>query len=158
MENIILRRFEKKDEDAIYNLHVTVMKHAGTFIYVAKLRKEWDKDLKNIEEIYIKNKGEFYVATAEDKIIGMGAIRKVDETTAEVKRMRVEPSMQGKGIGKLILDRLIERAKELGYKKLILDTGEEQKTARHLYETRGFKEYNRGEIAGQETIYYQVEI
>ena len=158
MENIILRRFEKKDENAIYNLHITTMKHAGTFIYVAKLRKEWDKDLKNIEEVYINNKGEFYVATAEDKIVGMGAIRKIDETTAEVKRMRVEPSMQGKGIGKLILDRLIERAKELGYKKLILDTGEKQKTARHLYETRGFKEYKRGEIAGQETLYYQVKI
>jgi len=152
------RRFEKRDEEVVYNLHVTAMEQVGTFIDIPELRELWDKDLKNIESVYINNNGEFYVVTLKDKIIGMGGIRKVDETTTEVKRMRVEPSMQGKGIGKLILDKLIEKAKELGYKKLILDTAEKQKAARHLYETRGFREYKRGEIAGQETIYYQLEI
>jgi ribosomal protein S18 acetylase RimI-like enzyme len=158
METIpALRRFEKKDEEAVYNLHISALKQAGTFIDTPK-SQELDQDLKNIETIYINNNGEFFVTTVDNKIVGMGALRKIDETTAEIKRMRVEPSMQGKGIGKLILDKLIERAKELGYKKLVLDVAEKQKGAQHLYESRGFKEYKRGDIGGQETIYYQCEI
>src|SRR5687767_3232869 len=98
-KNIVLRRFEKKDENAVYNLHVVAMKQAGTFIDIPKLRDQWDKDFKNIEEIYIHNRGEFFVVTINDKIIGMGALKKVDESTAEIKRMRVEPSLQSKGIG-----------------------------------------------------------
>jgi len=158
MENLVLRQFEKRDEEAVYDLHVSAMKHAGIFIDNPELRDEWDKDLKNIPGVYINNKGEFLVVTIEDKVMGMGALRKVDETTAEIKRMRVEPALQGKGIGKLILDKLIERAKELGYQKLTLDVAAKQEAARHLYESREFKEYKTGKLGGQETIYYQREI
>ncbi len=154
----ILRRFEIKDKEAVYNLHVKAMKHAGTFAEAPDLRTAWDKDFQNIEEVYINNKGEFFVVTIDGKLIGMGALRKVDETTAEVKRMRVEPSLQGQGIGKMILDKLIERAKEFGYNKLVLDVAEKQAGARHLYETRGFKEFKRGQLGGQETIYYEREL
>ena len=153
-----LRRFEKKDEEAVYNLHVTAMKLAGTYIGTSDTEHQWDADFKNIEDIYINNKGEFFVVTIGDKVVGMGALRKVDDSTAEIKRMRVEPSLQGKGLGKLILDKLIEKARELGYKKLVLDVAEKQKGAQHLYESRGFKEYKRGDLGGQETIYYQCEI
>lgn len=152
-----LRRFEEKDEEAVYNLHISALKQAGTFIDTPK-SQELDQDLKNIEAIYINNNGEFFVTTVDDKVVGMGALCKVDDSTAEIKRMRVEPSLQGKGIGKLILDKLIEKARELGYKKLVLDVAEKQKGAQHLYESRGFKEYKRGDLGGQETIYYQYEI
>ena len=159
METIsVLRRFENKDKEAVYDLHIKALKHAGTFIERPNLRTEWDKDLQDIEGVYINNKGEFFIVTVDGKVVGMGALRKVDETIAEIKRMRVEPSLQGKGMGKLILDKLIERARELGYKKLILDVAEKQEPARHLYETRGFKEFKRGQLGGQETIYYELEI
>src|SRR3989344_4280519 len=157
MVNITVRRFENKDKESVYDLHIKAMKHAGILIETSNARSEWDKDLDDIEGIYINNEGEFYVATVGDVLAGMGALRKVDAATAEIKRMRVEPALQGKGIGKMILDKLIEKAKELGYKKLILDVAEKQKGAQHLYESRGFKEYKRGKLGGQETIYYQRE-
>jgi ribosomal protein S18 acetylase RimI-like enzyme len=153
-----LRRFENRDKESVYNLHIKAMKNAGTLIETPNARLEWDKDLDDIERIYINNGGEFYVATVGDVLAGMGALRKIDATTAEIKRMRVEPSMQGKGTGKLILDKLMEKARELGYKKLVLDVAEKQKGAQHLYESRGFKEYKRGNLGGQETIYYQCEL
>ena len=154
----LLRRFEKKDGKAVYDLHIKALKHAGTFIETPSLRLEWDKDWKDIEGVYLNSGGDFFVVTVNEKIIGMGALRKIDETTAEIKRMRVEPTLQGRGIGKQILDKLIERARELEYKKLILDVAEKQKTAQHLYETRGFVEWKRGQLEGQETIWYQKEI
>ncbi len=156
MKNAILRQFEHADAQAVYDLHVTAMKQAGTYVGVSEDGQRWDEDFENIEDIYIKNRGEFYVVTVGGKTIGMGALREVDQTAAEIKRMRVDPELQGKGIGALILDRLIQRAKELGYKKLILDVAEKQKIAQRLYESRGFTKYKRGTLAGQETIWYEL--
>ncbi len=158
MENIRLRQFEEKDKEATYNLHLEGLKQTESFIDDPKAREQLDQDLKRIREEYIDNDGEFFVAIINDKLVGMGALRKVDEATAEIKRMRVKHELQGKGIGSLILDKLIEKAKELGYKKLFLDTSTKQIVAQKLYESRGFKESKRGEIYGQETIYYQCDI
>ncbi len=155
MENIILRQFEEKDEEAIYNLHIEGLKQSESFIDDPKARDQLDQDLKRIREEYIENGGEFFVATMNDEVVGMGALRKINDATAEIKRMRVKPELQGKGIGGLILDKLIEKAKELDYKKLLLDTSTKQIVAQKLYESRGFKESKRGKIHGQETIYYQ---
>lgn len=148
-----IRQYSNADRDLVQNLHITALKDAGTFI--DSQGRNLDKDLDDIEAIYIKAKGDFLVATIDGKVVGMGALRNVSEDTAEVKRMRVWPEMQGKGIGKLILDALINKAKELGYKKIILDVAETQKGAQHLYESRGFKEYKRGETEGQQTIFYE---
>lgn len=158
MENVKFRQFEKKDEEAIHDLHIEGLKQSGSFIDDPKAREQLDKDLKRIREEYVENDGEFFVALMNDRLVGMGALRKIDELTAEIKRMRIKPEYQGKGIGSLILDKLIEKAKELGYKKLILDTSVKQVIAQKLYISRGFKESKRGQMYGQETIYYECDI
>nr|WP_298659491.1 GNAT family N-acetyltransferase [uncultured Flavobacterium sp.] len=158
MENITLRQFEEQDKEAIIKLHIEGLKQSGSFIDDQKSRKQLDRDLQDIYDTYIDKGGEFFVAKINDKIVGMGALRKIDESTAEIKRMRVNPKFQGKGIGGLILDRLIKKAKEIGYKKLILDTSTKQIVAQNLYKSRGFKESKRGEIYGQDTIWYECDI
>ena len=89
-------------------------------------------------------------------MVGMGALRKIDGNTAEIKRMRVEIKLQRQGIGLLILNYLIGRAKELGYTRIVLDTSTNQIAAMRLYEKSGFKEYQRGEIAHLHMIYYEM--
>lgn len=117
-----------------------------------------DTDLKNIPEVYEGSGGTFVVAEADGAIIGMGALRRVDDTTVEVKRMRVLPEFQGKGLGTKLLNFLEDKAKKLGYKRLVLDTSIKQEAALHLYTKYGYREYKRGEIAGWETIWMQKEI
>ena len=158
MENIILRQFENRDAKEVYDLHIIGLKQSDTFIDDLKARENLDQDFKDVKRTYIDTGGEFLVVTIDEKIVGMGALKKIDTETAEIKRMRVEPRLQGQGIGKLILDKLIEKAKMLGYKKLILDVALKQKVAQHLYESRNFKETKHGEIYGQETMYYQLKI
>jgi GNAT superfamily N-acetyltransferase len=70
----------------------------------------------------------------------MGALRKVTEDTAEVKRMRVHSDHWRRGFAQAIFDRLQIRAAELGYKKLILDTLVQQKAAQQLYLKNGFRQ------------------
>lgn len=88
----------------------------------------------------------------------MGGLRKIDDTTAEVKRIRVKPELEGKGIGKSILDELIKRGRELGYKKLILSTSENKEKAQGLYKSRGFVEFKRENFHTIVEIYYEKEL
>ena len=72
--------------------------------------------------------------------IGGGSIRPYDENTVELKRVFVIPTEQGKGIGTELVSKLIEWAKELGYKKMILETGELLAESCHVYSKLGFKQ------------------
>jgi GNAT superfamily N-acetyltransferase len=60
----------------------------------------------------------------------MGALKPINTTTAELKRMRVQPEYQRTGLGQLMLDSLENRAKDLGFNVIELDTTLQQMAAR----------------------------
>lgn len=70
---------------------------------------------------------------------GCGALREFDRTTAEVRRMYVRPEHRRKQVGHAILAHLIASARQLGYERLILETGNRQAPAISFYENRGFR-------------------
>jgi ribosomal protein S18 acetylase RimI-like enzyme len=130
-----IRRYEPSDRDAVWNLHVIAFKAAGT----PSTPGPWNDDFAAIEAVYLHNQGEFLVGLIEKEIVAMGALRKITDDTAEIKRMRVHPDHWRRGYGQAILDRLQVRAGELGYTRLILDTMEQQKAAQALYIKNGFR-------------------
>jgi GNAT superfamily N-acetyltransferase len=65
--------------------------------------------------------------------VGCGGIKQYADDTMEVKRMYVPPEHRGRGIASIILKELESWARELGYKKCILETGEKQPEAIALY-------------------------
>lgn len=71
--------------------------------------------------------------------VGCGAIRVLDATRAEVKRMYVDPSTRGLKIGAAVLDRLEAEARELAITELVLETGTRQLAAIALYEKAGYE-------------------
>lgn len=73
----------------------------------------------------------------------MGALRPVGAGIGELKRVRVAQSLQRQGLGEAISRALLERASELGFKRVILDTTTLQTPARRLYEKLGFLETHR---------------
>src|SRR5439155_622005 len=89
-------------------------------------------------------RGEFLVAEVDGEVAAMGAIRRVDDATAEIKRIRVDPRNRRQGLGDLILRALEERATDLGYRRLVLDTAADATSARGLFEKHGFEEGNVG--------------
>ncbi|WP_251490980.1 GNAT family N-acetyltransferase [Otoolea muris] len=60
-------------------------------------------------------------------------MRPYNKNTVELKRVFVIPTEQGKGIGTVLVSKLTEWAKELGYKKMILETGELLAESCHIY-------------------------
>lgn len=136
----------------VMELHVLCMKEAGAYFG----KGPWDDDLEMIEEHYLRNRGAFVLVLDKLKLIGMGAFRTIDGDTAEIKRMRVTPALQGRGIGKLILNKLLVRAGELGYKRVILETSDRQERAISLYLNRGFKVYKDEIINGASCRWYEL--
>jgi putative acetyltransferase len=88
----------------------------------------------------------------------MGAIRKIDNETCELKRMRTEPGHQGKGFGKIILVQLVKYAKQLHYKKIILETSDKQIAAHLLYKKAGFSEFKKEVIDGFNCTWYELRV
>src|SRR3984893_15873794 len=82
--------------------------------------------------------GTFVVARTDGRAIGCGALRRLDEATAEVKRMYVEPDLRGRGVAKEILDHLEAAARLIGTRRLVLETGIYQAEAIGLYRRAGF--------------------
>ena len=70
--------------------------------------------------------------------VGCGAVRRLDEATAELKRMYVEPSVRGRGIGRALVQALEAEARRLGARRVVLETGTRLAPAIRLYETTGY--------------------
>ena len=74
---------------------------------------------------------EFVVAADGDSIVGCGALHVLWEDVAEVRTVAVTEELRGKGVGHQILEKLIERAKMVGVKKLFCLTFETEFFGRH---------------------------
>lgn len=82
----------------------------------------------------------FVVAYRDAVPVGCGAMRRLDATTAELKRMYVIPEARGEGIGRAVLEALEAEARKLGVARLVLETGIRQDAALGLYRSSGFRE------------------
>lgn len=155
MNKLDIRRYQAKDNAACWQLHWLGLAEIGA----TPVRNQgWDKDFSDIEGIYLKD-GEFLVGELDGKIVAMGAFKKIDETTAELKRMRVHPDFQRKGFGQQILEHLEKRAKEKGFKKMVLDTSERWHKARNFYQKNGYKEKGRNNLDGRyNAVYFEKDL
>ena len=98
----------------------------------------------DVHETYFDNDGLFLVMTDEDRIIGTGAIRKLDDTTCELKRVWLLFEYHGKGLGYRIIQELLAFARQKGYGRVRLETDrDDQRRAYNLYTRLGFYEIPR---------------
>jgi putative acetyltransferase len=86
----------------------------------------------------IENNNTVVIAYEHDQPVACGCFKKIDDATAEVKRMFVIESQRGKGISKLIMRELEQWATTLSFKRMILETGFKQPEAIALYKKAGY--------------------
>jgi len=92
------------------------------------------------------------IAYEDSKAVACGAIKKYDDHTMEVKRMFTLPENRGKGLAGMILSELQLWAKEMDFKRCILETGIRQTEAISLYNKTDFNVIpNYGQYEGIET-------
>ena len=94
---------------------------------------------------YVAPGGALWLARATEGAAGVGcvALRRLDASMAEVKRMYVDPGWRGHGVGRALLETLIDKARALGYGTLRLGTLDDMTAAQALYRSLGFAPIER---------------
>ena len=121
--------------------------------------QNFSQELAELPGKYAPNSGRLLLAYVDDKLAGCIALRKLDDETCEMKRLFTRPEFRGKGLGRLLIQRILEEARTIGYKRMRLDTlPGRMDSAIRLYESFGFTDvppYYNSPVAG--TRYMELE-
>ncbi len=96
-------------------------------------------ELEAVREQYGLPSGALVLAYAGERAVACAGVRSKGEGIAELKRMYVQPAFRGQQLGRLLLERSVSAARDLGYQKIRLDTLASMTGARRLYESFGFE-------------------
>lgn len=81
----------------------------------------------------------YVAAMLNDMAVACGAVRELDDASAEIRRLYVRRDYRRRHVGHAILLHLVAEARRLGYRRVCLETGNEQRAAMALYEGFGFR-------------------
>jgi GNAT superfamily N-acetyltransferase len=84
--------------------------------------------------------GAWLVAYLDDEPVGCGGVKRLDDSSAELKRIYLAAEARGRGLGRRLLEQLEQHARELGYERLRLDTGDLQPEALGLFRSAGYEQ------------------
>lgn len=108
--------------------------HPGTVFY--------DPTTDSLYELFRQKGSAYFVAEVNGEVAGGGGIFPTDglpDDTCELVKMYLLPQARGTGLGRTLIERCISIAKELGYRKIYLETMPELKQALTIYAKFGFE-------------------
>ncbi len=100
--------------------------------------QHYDEERNHLEEKYGMPYGRLYLAYCNGESAGCIGLKKINELNCEMKRLYVRPQFREKNIGRLLVQKIIIDAKQIGYSYMLLDTLPFLEQAIHLYEKFGF--------------------
>jgi GNAT superfamily N-acetyltransferase len=157
VDAVSFRRYEADDHDRVVELHRLGLRQTESDLGAGP----WDDDMRSPETIhatYLDGRGDFLVGLLRGNIVVIGGLREHASGWAEIKRMRVDPAFQTRGLGQAILDRLEARASELGYTGACLDTTTLQEAAIALYKKNAYREVGRGKRGSFDLVFFEKDL
>jgi len=122
--------------------------------------QNFDQELAGLPGHYAPPDGRLLLAEYEGWLAGCVALHKLDAQICEMKRLYLRPAFRGKGFGRVLADRIIAEARQIGYQRMRLDTVEPvMKDAVAMYRRIGFREiaaYCANPISG--ALYMELEL
>jgi N-acetylglutamate synthase-like GNAT family acetyltransferase len=116
-------------------------------------------DIDNIQSAYFDNpRHHFWVAEYDGKIIGMIGVGSDEDHTAEIRRLRVEPSLQTSPIAARLVEVALAHCKHHNYLKIRLDTRFEKTEAVDLFDRIGFQHTRTREVQGKEMLEFYLDL
>lgn len=98
--------------------------------------QNFQQELQDLPGAYAPPRGHIILESGA----GCVALRPLDDTTCEMKRLYVRPDQRGTGLGRRLAQQIIEKARQLGYQRMVLDTLDTMESALTLYRSLGFEE------------------
>jgi putative acetyltransferase len=97
------------------------------------------QELEHFEDEYSQPSSAFLLAREKGAFVGCVGLRKHSETVGEIKRLYVQPTSRGLGLGEALVRAIVDEGRKLRYTRLVLDTLPSMLAARSLYQALGFK-------------------
>jgi len=122
--------------------------------------QSFDQELAGLPGDYAPPEGRLLLASVERAPAGCVAFHKLGAEICEMKRLYVRPLFRGRGLGKTLAEQVLAEARQIGYKRLRLDTVEPvMRAAVAMYRALGFREigpYRANPIEG--ALYMELEL
>ena len=119
----------------------TEMLVAGDPDFAAYLKlQKYDDEVLHLEHKYGEPAGRLYLVYCGEEVAGCVGLKKLDETSCEIKRLYVRARFRGHKLGEQMVERLMADAREIGYTCILLDTLPFLRTAIQMYLRMGFYE------------------
>jgi ribosomal protein S18 acetylase RimI-like enzyme len=130
---ILLARFPADAHDVI-----SIFREYVASPTVSLAFQEYETEFANLPGKYAEPDGCILLAHLAGAVVGCAALRRVDGTTCELKRVYVRPKSRGSQIGRHLVEHMIHHARAMGYSTMSLDVLPEFVAAQRLYESLGF--------------------
>lgn len=132
-----IREATAADGDAIRSIVIDTLAEFGFLVEATGI----DADLADVPRSYQSRGGVFRVLEDEQgRIVGCGALYPIDDESVELRKMYFRPGIRGQGLGRKLLEDLIDAARRLSFKRIELETASELTAALALYQRAGFVE------------------
>lgn len=105
--------------------------------------QNYDREIEELEEKYSPPYNNLTVVLDGDTAVACVGIKKFSDEICELKRLYVRPEYRKHGLGRYLTEMMIEKARQIGYKYMYLDTMPGLKSAVRLYERMGFYEIEK---------------
>jgi putative acetyltransferase len=131
---IEIRPIQQNQIEQTKQVVITVCLEIWQDILTEEDLKHYDSmsDIKQVRSHYFDNKGLFLVLVDGDRVVGTGAIRKLNDEVCELKRMWFLKAYRGRGWGSKMAQMLFDFAKQTGYQKVRLDPANEERQSQAL--------------------------
>jgi N-acetylglutamate synthase-like GNAT family acetyltransferase len=113
--------------------------------------QNFEQELEDFPIEYAAPGGAFILAEDAGRYVACIGVRQFTDEVGEIKRLYVAPAARGRGLGRVLVERIVAEARQLGYHSLLLDTLPFMKEAQSLYLSMGFQPttaYRFNPIAG----------
>ena len=159
MDEIVYGYEYKKDILELFTEYTNMLvEHDASFKVYLDIQN-YDDEIEHLEHKYGLPEGRLYLLRRDGESAGCIALRKLDDERCEMKRLYVRPEYRGERLGEILVRKIIDDAREIGYKHMMLDTLPFLESAIHMYRKLGFYEtdcYNDSPM--DTTIFMQLDL
>lgn len=144
MEEVIVKEYSQEYKDIIIDLILNIQQNE----FKIAITKEDQPDLSDIPNFYQSGKGNFWVAIYNNQVVGTISLIDIGNNQGALRKMFVKDAYRGSkyNISKILLQKLMEWARECGIQDIYLGTTEKFLAAHRFYEKNNFTQITKDNL------------
>jgi len=150
MKSMRFVRYRPEYQESMLALHRSAIIGLTTGIS----QRDEEADLMHVEQNYLNAGGEFLIGLLDGEVIAMGGFKRLSNTSAELRRMRIRKDLQDQGYGNQLLRKLERTAFQSGIRTLSFETAKARPLTLEFYRKNGYQETGQGFYGEVETVHF----